>query len=121
MKHFQCRLVKQIKGTKIITFLKQGKMYSHGQKTLKSQHSLEEATAEAIKFNPTLPPEVKGIVIVNFNATTDPRIYEGKVEKAFIRQAVRKKGTTDWQRFINRKGEIFELDPKKHTILNKIV
>ena len=95
-------------------------MYLHGQKTLKSRNSVEDAIAEAMKHNPTLPPEVKGMVIVMFNAKTDLRIHEGKVEKAFIGKPPRKIGTTEWLRFINRQGKVFELDPKNHKILRKI-
>lgn len=119
MEHYQCRLVKRLDGRKIITFRKLGKMYAHEQKTLKSYHTLDEAITEACKFNPSLPLEVKGIVIVRFRASGGGTIVNASDKKPFVRITNRKLGTSVWLRFIDRSGEVYELSPDNHEILKK--
>ena len=96
-KRHQIRFVKRIDndGT-LITFHRLGHPYEHhDQKTLKSYHSLDEVVKRAMEYNPDLPPHVKGIVIVRFQAG-GARISASKTISPYVVPNPRKKGTTEW-------------------------
>jgi hypothetical protein len=117
MEHYQVRLVKRIDndGT-IVTYPNTGKIYElHDQKTLKSYHTLDDAIARAKSFNQNLPPEVKGMVIVQFKAGGSS-ITSGSITKPHVRATARKSGTTEWLRFVDRKGDVSVISPGTHKI-----
>ena len=118
--HFQCRFAKRLDGRTVRTLPTQGSMYTHGQKTLKSCDTLEEAITAAKEFNSSLSPEIIGLVIVQYKANGHYKHYNKPSHKPGIRHSMRREGSTEWLRFINRKGEVFELDPKTHMILDKL-
>lgn len=109
-KHYQIRFVKEIKhdGT-LTTFRILGHPYEHhNQKTLNSYHSLDEVVRRAIEYNPDLPPHVKGMVIVTFQAG-GARVSAGRTVKPYVGANPRKRGTTDWLLFIDREGKRFSI------------
>ena len=117
MPHYQVRLVKSIEsdGT-ILTFPVLGKMYqSHDQKTLRGYHSLEEATSTAQNLNSSLPPEVKGMVIVRFKPGKAV-IAIGDSVKPHVKAHIRKARTTEWVRFVERDGSVFSVSSETHKI-----
>lgn len=118
-KHYLCRLVKRLDGKEVVTWPKLGSMYPHGQKTLKNSNTLEGAIAEAKKFNIDLPPEVIGLVVAEYPAKVDNRLYTTSSHKLTFRHSMRPVGKTEWKVFINRNSETFELD-SKHMILGKV-
>ena len=116
-KHYQIRFVKRIEndGT-LITFSRLGYPYEHhNQKTLKSYHSLDEVVERAIEYNPDLPPHVKGMVIVRFQAGGE-RISDGRTVSPYVGANTRKKGTTEWLQFIDREGKPLEIIEGSHKI-----
>ena len=117
MEHYQFRLVKRINndGT-IITFPHLGKAYEHDQKTLKSYHKLDEVITRVKSLNPNLQPEVKGMVIVRFKAG-GATIAVGPVNQQHIKATARKSDTTEWLRFIDRNGKVFNISPQTHKIV----
>jgi hypothetical protein len=114
--HYQCRLAKRLDGKKIVTFPPLGKMYAHGQKTLKSCHNFDQAIAVAKEFNSSLPAEVIGLVIIEYKAEGHYQIYNKPIHGPGVRHSMRRVDTTKWLRFIDRKGEVFNLNPKTHEI-----
>lgn len=114
--HFQIRFVKRIEPDKtIITFPNLGKIYElHNQKTLKG-HNLSEAIARAIEFNPDLPHVVRGMVIVDFKSG-GAVIAFGRRKSPYLTKQPRKRDTTEWLRFIDRSGSLFEVDPLSHKL-----
>ena len=116
-KHHQIRFVKKIEndGT-LVTFPKLGYPYEyHGQKTLKSYHSLSEVVEWAKEYNADLPPQVKGMVIVRFQAGGG-RVSVGRVVKSYVGANPRKSGTTEWLIFIDREGKQFNIVEGTHKI-----
>ena len=116
-KHHQIRFVKRIKndGT-LITFSKLGYPYEHhDQKTLKSYHSLDEVVERAIEYNPDLPPHVKGMVIVRFQAG-GAQISVGRTVSPYVGANPRKRRTTDWLLFIDREGKLLKIIEGSHKI-----
>lgn len=84
-KHYQIRFVKRIgnDGT-LTTYPRLGDPYEHhDQKTLKSYHSLDEVVKRAVEYNPDLPPHVKGMVIVGFQAG-GARIALGRAVSSYV-------------------------------------
>jgi len=120
MTHYQARIAKRVEenGT-IVTSFKLGRMYSHTQKTLKSCKNLDEAIETAKKYNPDLPGEVKGIVITQFKPGK-LSIAKGTLLQSHITAQPRKVGTTEWVRFIDRRGKVYLVSPKEHKILGKL-
>lgn len=116
-KHYQIRLVKEIENDGTLrTFHKLGHAYEHhNQKTLKSYDSLDEVVNRAIEYNPDLPPNVKGMVIVRFQAGV-ARISAGKKVKPYVGANPRKIGTTKWLLFIDREGKQHEVIEGSHRI-----
>jgi len=119
MENYQVRLVKRIDndGT-IITDPNLGELYPHEQKTLKSYHTLEDATRRARDFNKILPPGVKGMVIVQFKpgkATT----ASGSIMGPHIKGEPRKKGSTVWLSFIDRAGNVKKIDGISHKLISE--
>jgi len=116
-KHYQIRFVKTIENDgKLITFPKVGHPYEHhDQKTLKSCKSLDEAVERAMKYNPDLAPNVKGMVIVRFQAG-GARILAGRMVGPYVAANPRKRGTTDWLLFIDRKGKLLKIIERSHKI-----
>lgn len=131
--YFQCRFVSKIVkhpyGQKVVTFSDHelGRMYPlHGQKTLKSYQTkyptLHDAIVRAKELNlgKHLSQGAIGIVIVQHKSSGDYTLCEGTKVKPHLRSTSRKLDTAEWLRFINSKGEMFELEPKKHIILRKL-
>jgi len=116
-KHHQIRFVKTIEnGGKLITFPRLGHPYEHhDQQTLKSYHSLDEVVERAMGYNPDLPPHVKGMVIVRFQAG-GARISVGRTVSPYVGANPRKRGTTDWLLFIDREGKLFKIIEGSHKI-----
>ncbi len=116
-KHYQIRFVKTIENDgKLITFPRLGHSYEHhDQKTLKSCHSLDEVVERAMKYNPDLLPHVKGMVIVRFQAG-GARISVGRTVSPYLGANPRKRGTTDWLLFIDRKGKLLKMIEGSHKI-----
>ena len=116
-KHHQIRFVKRIENDgKLITFRRLGHPYEHhDQQTLKSYHSLDEVVERAMKYNPDLPPHVKGMVIVRFQAG-GARVSVGRTVSPYVGANPRKRGTTDWLRFIDREGKLFKIIEGSHKI-----
>ena len=116
-KHHQIRFVKTIENDgKLITFPRLGHPYEHhDQQTLKSYHSLDEIVERAIEYNPDLPPHVKGMVIVRFQAR-GARISVGRMVSPYVGANPRKRGTTDWLLFIDRKGKLLKIIEGSHKI-----
>lgn len=120
VKHYQVRFVKRIEnnGT-IITFPRLGKMYElHNQKTLKSYHSLSETIKRAIEFNSDLPDVVQGMVIVSLK-TGGLVLADGSKNAPHVKKPLRKVDTTEWLRFIDRKGSLYEVAYGTHVIGNQ--
>jgi len=116
-KHYQIRFVKRVKsdGT-IITFSRLGYPDEyHNQKTLKSYHSLDEVVERARKHNPDLPPHVKGMVIVGFQAG-GARISAGRTVGPYAGANPRKRGTTEWLLYIDREGKQLKIIEDSHKI-----
>jgi hypothetical protein len=116
-KHYQIRFVKRIEndGT-LITFPRLGRPYEHhDQKTLKSYHSLDEVVERAMEYNPNLPPRVKGMVIVRFQAG-GARISVSRTVTSYVGANPRKKGTTEWLQFIDREGKLLRIIEGTHKI-----
>jgi hypothetical protein len=121
VEHYQIRLVKRIDndGT-IITFPNLGKMHQfHDQKTLKSYHSLDDATATARNLNQNLPSQAKGIVVVRFKPGK-AMIASGSFVKPHIKARIRRSGTTEWLRFVSRENKVFSVSPKSHKIATQL-
>jgi hypothetical protein len=116
-RHYQIRFVKTIENDgKLITFPRLGRPYEHhDQWTLKSYHLLDEVVELAIKCNPDLPPHVKGMVIVGFQAG-GARISAGRTVSPYVGGNPRKRGTTDWLLFIDRKGKLVRIIEGSHKI-----
>ena len=116
-KHHQIRFVKTIENDgKLITFPRLGHPYEHhDQQTLKSYHSLDEIVERAIEYNPDLPPHVKGMVIVRFQAR-GARISVGRMVSPYVGANPRKRGTTDWLLFIDREGKLLKIIEGSHKI-----
>lgn len=116
-KHYQIRFVKRIgiEGT-LITFPRLGHLYQHhDQKTLKSYHSLDEVVKRAREYNPDLPPHVKGMVIVGFQAG-GARVSAGRTVSPYVGTNPRKMGTTEWLQFIDREGKLLKIIQGSHKI-----
>lgn len=136
--HYQCRIAKRLDGRQVITFPTVGRLYPHEQKTLKGYHSLQDVIERAKEFNSSsleqaveagkefsrnLPielNEVIGLVIVHFKAGRKYQIVNTPSGKKGTRIMARVPGKTEWLRFINRKCEVYELDPKSHVIIHKL-
>jgi len=116
-RHYQIRFVKTIENDgKLITFPRLAHPYEyHDQRTLKSYHSLDEVVKRAMKYNPDLPPHVKGMVIVRFQAG-GARISVGRMVSSYVGANSRKKGTTEWLLFIDRDGKLFKVIEGGHKI-----
>jgi len=116
-KHHQIRFVKEIENDgKLITFTGRGYPYQHRkQKTLKGYHPLNEVVERAMEYNPDLPPNVKGMVIVSFQAG-GARISAGRTVKPYVGVNPRKTGTTEWLLFIDREGKQHEVIEGSHRI-----
>jgi hypothetical protein len=116
-RHYQIRFVKSIKNDgQLTTFPKAGHLYElHDQRTLKSYHSLDEVVERATKYNPDLPPHVKGMVIVTFQAG-GARVSVGRTSSPYVGGNPRKKGTTEWLVFIDREGKQLKLIAGSHKI-----
>jgi len=116
-KHHQIRFVKRINDDRqVITFTKLGFPYeSHDQKTLKSYHTLDEVVARAKEYNPELPPNVKGMVILRFQAGGG-RISIGKKVKSYVGTNTRGSGTTEWLLYIDREGNQFNIVEGTHKL-----
>ncbi|OGO01497.1 MAG: hypothetical protein A2Y59_02390 [Chloroflexi bacterium RBG_13_52_14] len=113
MQHFQLRFVKEVKKDgRIVTFTEGelGRLYPHDQKTLRGSRSPQKAISRAKEFNPDLPADVQGMVIVGFRPGKII-IASGSEVKPYTRGQSRKSGTTEWLRFINREGKIFSILP----------
>jgi len=118
--HYQCRLAKHSEGSRVITYQLLGAMYAHGQKTLKSYHTEEEAIKAALEYNKNLSPEApepSGFVITRFRGSSHPRRYTTPGGRQAYRKEVREEDTTQWLLFIDRNGQRYKLDPKLHVIL----
>lgn len=116
-RHYQIRFVKTIGNDgKLITFSRLGHPYEHhDQWTLKSYHLLDEVVKRAMKYNPDLPPHVKGMVIVMFRAG-GARISVGRMVSPYVGANPRKKGTTEWVLFIDRDGKLLKVIEGSHKI-----
>ena len=116
-KHYQIRLVEEIGNDgKLTTFNSLGYPYEHhNEKTLKSYHSMDEVVERAIEYNPHLPPHVKGMVIVRFQAG-GAWISAGRTVSPYVGVNPRKTGTTDWLLFIDREGKVFKIIEGSHKI-----
>ena len=116
-KHHQIRFVKRIENDgKVITFPNLGFPYeSHDQKTLKSYHTLDEVVARAKGYNPDLPPNVKGMVIIRFQAGGG-RVSIGKRVKSYVGANLRRSGTTEWLIYIDREGNQFNIVEGTHKL-----
>ena len=114
-KHHQIRFVKRIENDgKLITFRRLGHPYEHhDQQTLKSYHSLNEVVERAMKYNPDLPPHVKGMVIVRFQAG-GARISVSRTVSSYVGANPRKRGTTEWLQFIDREGKLLKIIEGSH-------
>jgi hypothetical protein len=116
-KHYQIRFVKRIRndGT-LITFRMLGHPYEHqNQKTLNSYHSLDEVVRRAIEYNPDLPPHVKGMVIVRFQAG-GARISAGRTVNPYVGTNPRRKETANSLLFIDREGKPTKIIEGSHRI-----
>jgi hypothetical protein len=119
-KHYQIRFVKRIEndGT-LITFPRLGHPYEHhDQKTLRSYHAFDEVVKRAIEYNPDLPPHVKGMVIVRFQAGA-VRISVSRKVSPYVGANPRKKGTSEWIQFIDRKGKLLKITRGSHKIFQQ--
>lgn len=117
VRHYQIRLVKEIENDGTLkTFRKLGHPCErHGQRTLKSCASRNEAVKRALEYSSNLPAGAKGIVIVEFRAG-GARISAGKVVKPYIGANPRKTDTTNWFLFIDRQGKQHEVVEGSHKI-----
>lgn len=116
-RHYQIRFVKTIENDgRLITFPRLGRPYEHhDQRTLKSYHSLDEVVKRAMKYNPDLPPHVKGMVIVRFKAG-GARLSVGRTVSPYVGANPRRKGTTEWVLFIDRDGKQLKVIEGSHKI-----
>ncbi len=116
-KHHQIRFVKRIENNgRVITFPRLGFPYElHDQKTLKSYHSLDEVVARAKEYNSELPPNVKGMVIIRFQAGGE-RVSTGKRVKPYVGANPRRSGTTEWLIYIDREGNQFNIVHGTHKL-----
>lgn len=117
IKHYQIRLVKEIENDGTLkTFRKlRHPCEHHGQKTLKSCASRNDAVKRAIECSSDLPAGAKGIVLVEFQAG-GARISAGKMVKPYVGANPRKTETTNWFLFIDREGKQHEVIEGSHRI-----
>jgi hypothetical protein len=68
-----------------------------------------------MEYNPNLPPHVKGMVIVRFQAGAT-RISVGRTVSSYVGANPRKRGTTQWLQFIDREGKLLKVIEGGHKI-----
>lgn len=76
---------------------------------------MDEVVARAKEYNPDLPPHVKGMMIIRFQAGGG-RVSIGKRVKSYVGANPRRSGTTEWLIYIDREGNQFNIVEGTHKL-----